>query len=75
MALFERKKPCKNCGSKKLHRECFSGGTKTTIFLDDKARSNIHKKVELNVARGHDRYKGLSSSERKIYLSQDPGRH
>ena len=73
MGIFDRKKPCSNCGSTKLHRTCFSGGGKNHLDLDAKTIENIHKTVELNTARGHDPYKGLSSSQKQIYLSQRRG--
>lgn len=65
---------CKNCGKRNPFHTCYTGGSRTSMDIDAKTLRNIHRTVELNVARGHDPYKGLSSSHRKVYLSQDRDR-
>ena len=66
------KKPCKNCGSKKLTHVCYRGGDKSSIFYDDEARKRVEEIRILNTSRGDDPFKGVPKELRSAYMNQRP---
>lgn len=62
MGIIFNRKPCTNCGSTTLHRECFSGGSKTQIFYTDRDLKTAARQVAFNESqgkKGKDRFKGV----------------
>lgn len=63
MGIIFNRKPCTNCGNTTFHRECFSGGSKTSLSYSEKDLKAAARQVAFNEAQGKKgdaRFKGVN---------------
>lgn len=65
MGLFSCK--TKGCTVSGIHRTCFIGGTRGTVFLDAKAINEYEKIIERNIITGRDKYKGVPKEHQVMF--------
>jgi hypothetical protein len=65
-------KACKNCGKRNPIHTCYTGGSKTSLYYDDKCHDNVAKQMELNRAQGKPEFSGIPQELRSRYMQGRP---
>lgn len=74
MGIIFNRKPCSNCGSTTFHRECFSGGSRSSLAVDSKTYDNYLRQVEHNLILGKKALDGIPKEHKDLmrnYASSD----